>query len=356
MHDEFERSLTGGRPRKGLSFLGWLAVGFGFFFVIGAIGVGYAVTRLAGRVQEIARDVAMDFRPGEAASEIVSRLRSHERLLGMEPEQGLGYLRTLDARDPSEALLEDVFSGSLRSLDRAALPGSAPFRGDASERPADGRRSSLTLRGDDGDVRFDLTRGDDGGSLVVRSDEGEVRFDLTRTDDGGFLTIDSDDGSARIDLVRSGDGATLTIDSDEGRVRFDLSGGEDRARLEVRTDGDEVLRLGIGDDAREMPSWVPRVDGMPRAPRPVYSLASGEGTLGGVAWRSDRPAADVIERFRALLENQGYDIRAEHDRSGDGLDGGSLWARDEGSERLVFVVAHEDADGETRVLLGYGER
>lgn len=351
MHDEFERAVIGERRRRGPSALGWLMVFLGFFFVVGVVGVGWAISKATQRAKEMAAQLASGFHPVELATDVVSRLRTHERLLAMTPDEGLRYLRGLDGGDPADAVLEDVVAMPFQELGAV----SSALENGRRLSDASSRESSLTLHSDRGDVRFDLQRSDDGASLVIDSNDGRVRFDLGRTRDGGFLTIDSEDGRARLDLARTPEGGTLTIDSDQGTIRVDATGGEDRARLEISSDDGEVLRLGLGRDALRMPSWVPRLDGMPDAPRPVYSLEADTGLLGGVTWSSDRSAEDVLAFYRERLEEEGYDLRAEHSRRDATYDEGSLWARDEGSGRLVFVVTRGDGTG-SRVLLGYGER
>jgi len=351
MHDEFERAVTGEPQRRGLSALGWLMVFMGFFFVVGVVGAGWAISKATHRAKEMAAQLVSGFHPVELAADIVSRLRTHERLLAMTPDEGLRYLRGLEGGDPADAVLEDVVAVPFRNLGQVSSALESRGRSGAPS----GGESSLTLHSDQGDVRFNLQRRDDGASLVIDSNDGRVRFDLGRTRDGGFLTIDSEDGRARLDLARTPDGGTLTIDSEQGTIRVDATGGEDRARVEISSDDGEVLRLGLGGDAVGMPGWVPRLDGMPDAPRPVYSLEADEGFLGGVTWSSDQPAEDVLAVYRERLEDAGYDLRAEHSRRDATYGEGSLWARDEGNGRLVFVVTRDDSAG-SRVLLGYGER
>jgi len=190
-------------------------------------------------------------------------------------------------------------------------------------------------------------------SLVINADGEQVRFDLVRTEHGGFLTIDSEDGQTRIDLVGRGEGGYLAIDSEDGDLRFDLTKGDDGAQLLIQTD-DETVRLGVGDEAQAMPGWVPRFDGMPERPRPVYSLDASEGILGAMSWSGSTAPADILSYYREELEAQGYDLRQEVRATEDGAEEGAFWARNEADGRVVFVVAHAEA-GETKVLVGYGE-
>ena len=200
---------------------------------------------------------------------------------------------------------------------------------------------------------MDLIRGEDGGSLVIDTDEGQIRFDLKKTDDGGFLSIDSDDGQVRVDLIKGEDGGSLVINSEDGEVRFDVQGGENGGSMVVRTD-ESTLHFGAGDEAQGMPGWVRRADGMPSDPQKVYSLESQDSFMGAVAWESEESARELLAFYRGWLEGEGFELSSEHSFHGEGSDGGSLWARNEETGRVVFLVVGEE-DGLTDLLLGYGE-
>ncbi len=347
MYDEFEQAVTG-QPRKKMPFWGWALIVFGFMMVLGVVGIGYALNRAyhtaVDRVEEIARN--FDFDPSVAAGEMVSRLASHAELISADPEVGLTFLESLDTGEPSEAFMEELVEGVL-DLPSSQDQVRTNWRGR-------GEGGFLTIDSDEGQVTLDFRRNEDGGSLVIDSDEGQVRLDLKRTDDGGFLTIDSDDGQVRMDLRKTDDGGYFSIDSDDGNVRFDLTRGDEGGQLVIRTD-EETLRFGLGDDAEAMPRWVPRFDGMPDTPRPVYSLDAGEGFLGAVAWDQDTSPDEVLAFYKDVLERDGYEFKASHRIHMEEADGGSLWARNEATGRMVFVVAHLGDDGSTGVLLGYGE-
>jgi hypothetical protein len=325
MHREYERAVTGSE-RRGRSPLAWLFAAVGIFLVLGVGGAMLATARARHGVERLqhvmerASRAAPETRSEVAATRLVEQLRSHEALLSVPPDEGIRFLRGLSSADPSEAFVKALVD-------------------------ARGERTS----------QVDVSSLSDGGSLEFGTDEGRVSLRLRRTDAGGTLSIESPDGSARIDLVRTDDGGFLTIDSDDGGVRFDLTRGEDGGRLEVRTDDGETLRLGFGESARRIPSWVPRMDGFPEPPRPVYSLDGTEGELGAVAWEGDTSIEEILSFYKDRLEADGYRMDAEHRRSDTDLDEGSLWARDESSGRMVFVAAHR-RDGTTKVLLGYGER
>jgi hypothetical protein len=345
MYDEFERAVTG-RSKPRLSFLGAMAILAGLVLVLGAVGLGFAVKRTVDRVQDYARDFAedLDVQPALVAAEMADRLRSHARLASADPEEGLAFLEELGLGDPAEAVLRNMAEGL------STAPGSVQDEQTLPRNEGDG--ASLVIDADGEEVRFDLQRSPDGGSLVIASDQGQVRMDLARTEDGGSLTIDSDDGQVRFDLIRTDEGGYLTIDSDDGQVRFDLVRGEGGGELRIQTDG-EAFRLGLGTEADETPGWVPRPEGAPRSPERIYSLGSDQEFLGAVAWESDQSPEAILDFYRDTLERLGYDFRASHRLDGEHVSQQSLWAKNQDSGRVVFVVTHQDG-GQTKVLLGYG--
>ncbi|MGD8319766.1 MAG: hypothetical protein PVJ02_04915, partial [Gemmatimonadota bacterium] len=111
MYDEYERALTGKRTRKGLSPLGWIGVTLGVGFVLGAAGIGYAVTRMAHHAQDMVRQ--LDGVPAVAAARVLSRLDGTTSLTRMEPREGLRFLRSLDSGDPSRALVGRLVGSDL---------------------------------------------------------------------------------------------------------------------------------------------------------------------------------------------------------------------------------------------------
>jgi hypothetical protein len=346
MYDEFERAVTG-KSREGLSFLGWLSIAVGTLFVLGIVGVGLAAVHLRSQVVHIAHEVAqgLEAGPAMAAEEMVHRFESHTHLLSIPPEEGIAMLQNLGSGPPAEAFMEDFFSGSMEIFSedqdvKLDLQGTE-------------ERGFLDIKSEEGRVRMDLQRSEGGGSLVIESEDGQVRFDLKRTDDGGFLSIDSEDGQVRFDLIKGDDGGSLVINSEDGQVRFDVKGGDNGGSLVIQTP-DEMFRFGAGDGAEAMPGWVSRADWMPKDPQRVYSLASEEGNLGAVTWQGDTSAEEILGFYKSWLEGEGYELQSERRLREEGRSQGSLWARNEADGRMVFV-ATEQMDGQTKILLGYGE-
>jgi len=347
MYDEFERAVTG-KSGERLSFLSWLSIALGTVFALGIVGAGLTAVHVKKEVAEIAEVVRHEIRSGPtvAAEAMVERLESHATLLSVPPEEGVALLATLDPGAPPESFMEEFFGGTMELFPQG--------REMAEGIKTQIRDGLMEIDSDQGRLRMDLVRGDDGGSLVIDSDEGQVRFDLQKTEDGGFLVIDSEEGQVRFDLEQSEDGGSLSIHSPDGNIRFDVAGGEDGGTMIIETE-DASMRFGAGQEAEGMPGWVERVAGMPESPERVYSMRSEEGFMGAVAWQGDGSARDVLSFYRDWLEGTGFEIRSQQ-RSRDGnAEVTTLWARNEGTGRMVFLVAAEE-DGATKALLGYGEK
>jgi hypothetical protein len=346
MYDEFERAVTG-RSGGRLSFLAWLSIALGTLFVLGIVAAGLTAIRVRSHVAEVAHVIQhkLEAHPTLAAEAMVERFESHASLLSVPPEEGVTMLQNLGSDAPAEAFMEEFFGGTLE-----LFPEGQDIIEDLKDQA---RESFMEIKSHRGDVRMDLIRGDDGGSLIIDSDEGQVRFDLKKTEDGGFLVIDSDEGQVRFDLIKGEDGGSLVINSNDGEVRFDVRGGEDGGTLVIRTD-DATLRFGAGEEADAMPGWVERIGGMPADPQRVYSLTSEEGFMGAVAWQGDGSAREILTFYRDWLEGEGFEIRSQHRSHSESEDVSSLWARNEDSGRVVFLVAGQD-ESLTKILLGYGE-
>ncbi len=354
MYDEFERAVTG-KNHEGLSFLGWLSVALGTLFVLGAVGAGLTAYYVHSRVAHVADRISGELSgplaetlqagPAEATAAMVRRLESHAQLLDTPPEDGVALLQDLGSGPPSEAFMDRILGGSLELLSDGKA-----FSLDPRE-VVD--RKIVEMRSQEDNVRVNVVRSGNGGTLSIGSGEGQVRLDLQKTEDGGFLAIDSEDGQVRFDLTRNDKGGSLVIHSDDGQVRFDVARGGDGGSLVIQADG-ETFRFVAGSEADAMPSWVRRMGSTEGEARPVYSLDSPEGSLGAVAWQGDQSPEEILSFYKEWLEGEGFELRAEHRMRGDGEDRGSLWARDEVSGRMVFLVAEQDGDM-TKVLLGYGE-
>lgn len=305
MHDEFESAITGSTTRRGLSPVAWVLVALGFFALVGTLGAGFVAYKVANEVRHEIRNVVareLGAAPNVAVARMAARLASAEDLVSMPPERGLALLSGVEGGDGPGEILK-AMSAPRETSDGAAVP-------DPS-----------------------ATGAQEVASLSIRSDEGRIAFDLASTDEGGLLTIDSDEGRVRVELIDGEDGGRIRIDTDEGRVV-----------------------AAFGGDAESTPAWVESFGDVPSRAKPVVSLDSDQGRLGAVAWESENGASELLGAYLEALEAEGYDVKVEHRVRNGAEEHGSLWARHEVDERMVFVVAHRGDRGRTGVLVGYGEK
>lgn len=184
MYDEIERAV-GGRPRRGMSALGWIAVAFVGFSLLGVAGavVGFLAVRQEVRevVDVVQRDGATLMATGVSdavAGAVAGALANIEpEVLAADPEAGRLLLRNLQSAELDGADLEDIIEGSLR------------------------------IRTAEGDVTADLRGSEEGGELVVRSPDGEARLELARSERGGVLTLQADGETVRFGAGDAADGA-----------------------------------------------------------------------------------------------------------------------------------------------------
>jgi hypothetical protein len=293
-----------------MSPFGWILLGLGFCIVAGTVGAGFVAYRIASGVrQEIGR-VSREFgaAPEIAAVRMAARLASPDELIAMDPPRGLALLSELDGTDGPSAILKAM---------------TAPF---PTER---------ALRVDEPSGVNSQWDVDAGGSpaVDVRSGDRGFSLQLSGTDEGGWLSIDTD----------------------EGRVRLEVDGTDGAGRIRILTD-DARAEATFGDHAERAPAWLEQQATIPDGYRPVLSITSDRGLLGAVAWEADDAPSTLLSALANALEEDGYEVEAEHvavDATGEH---GSLWGRHAGEGRMVFAIAHRDRLGDTGLLVGYGEK
>ncbi|NJD20162.1 MAG: hypothetical protein FIA95_12875, partial [Gemmatimonadetes bacterium] len=103
MYDEFERAMTGRSSSGGMSVLGWLAAGFGFFFLVGLGGIGFAIHRAVNQVDHLVQE--FDGGARLAALALLADLQAQKELISMDPDRGLDFLRGLEGvRTPAHTV------------------------------------------------------------------------------------------------------------------------------------------------------------------------------------------------------------------------------------------------------------
>ena len=108
MHEEFEKAVTGGASRRGLSPVGWIVLAVGFFGLVGTLGVGFVAYRVATGVGDEIRNAVtreLGAAPGVVAARMAARLAAADELVAMDPEVGLALISNMDGEDgPADVL------------------------------------------------------------------------------------------------------------------------------------------------------------------------------------------------------------------------------------------------------------
>ncbi len=342
IHDEFERSL-GGKPqgtktwKKVLVGLG--LIGVVFFSAVAVAGI-FVAREVRSTVEEFRSDPALTI-----AERVVKRSRDLE----------------------------------LVSTDQAAQTVTFRTRGDGEVRTVDVEQileGRLSIRTDEGTIRFNLEGDEDGGSLVIEKADGEVvRIDATGGDGEARLTVETGDGEVlRID-ARGEDGqGSLIIRTEDDVLHFDAEGDDERGTLTIRSQDGELVRLeaeGSGEDATlrihtpegattfrgleeggRLPSWLPISPARARD-RKVYTAESDEADAGATRFEVRTSVDEVLEHYREELESEGFTVKSQDLTVGKRQLQGTLVGETDG--RTVLLMA-AGAGEFTTVFLAFSER
>ena len=199
------------------------------------------------------------------------------------------------------------------------------FGGDVAVVATDAEDEQVTLRfGDGGElVTVDVAQ------AVERALEG-VRFEGEADESGGRLRIHTSDGETLIELRGNDDGGFLHISSPDGDLHF-----------------------GAGDEAADLPGWVPLYPGA-RVSEQFFSKQTETGRAGGVVLTTEASAGEVIAWYGDALEEAGFEKSVLVMGSSD--EHGRLQVtsgRDDG--RKLSVVAGRDHDGSRTIALFYSD-
>lgn len=270
--------------------------------LLGWLGVGLAFFGLVGVAGAVVavRFVDRQFEEVathlEAWSEAPGEFRN-ESLVAQTVSRTLGELDALPAVDQA------TLARSVRTA-LADLPPAVSRR--QSTEPVEG---TFRLKIGDGEISADLRADDEGGSLVVRDVDGRTLLDLSADPEGGHLVI-----------------------GPEG----------------------EVARIEAGPGSVSAPRWLPSPADQGRDLQRVVSGRAGGAEFGAVTWSSGGDPARIVARYRADLEQEGWTIESEH-RFEEGSDeNASFVAHLEEADQVIVFAAGTD-EGETRVVLGWGE-
>ncbi len=349
VHDEFERSVGGGR--RGLHPLAWLAIVFSIVAAAGFAVIVVGGLYVAKRVQRAVPHAVAEFKENPIQAVATRLLANHPRFEVVSADQGE---RTVVVRDTqndrtSTMALEDVAKGR------------------------------LTFETENGVVTIGLWGGDDGGRIVVTRDgEDVVSLDARGADGRGSLVVRTNDGEVlRLDAVGHEEGGSLTIRADGDEVlRFDAEGGAEEAWLRVSGPDGELMRLelqeGAGDGAvtlhtaggsttfksleegGQIPRWVPGYRDIDEGPQ-VYTAETESGHGGAFKFSTDDSIDRVVDHFQGELEGDGFDVKNQRLEFNDAELQATLVAERDDRTVMVFAV-RAGRHSDTHAFVTYWER
>lgn len=133
----------------------------------------------------------------------------------------------------------------------------------------------------------------------VAADEETERITFRNKETGEELTVDYadlkegrlvlEDGEGRQTRLEGSEGSGVSVTTDEGTTRFGAGGDED------------------------IPSWVPRVDGVELSS--AYSSVTG-GSAAGMIQATGIPNEQIFEGYRERLSAEGWEIASEQSVGG----------------------------------------
>ncbi len=184
-------------------------------------------------------------------------------------------------------------------------------------------------------------RADPDLELVSTDDEaGTITFTNTRTGEEATLNFE--------DIAEG----RLSMSTDEGEYRVDATDAGEGGITFTGPEGQET-RIGGGADLSAVPDWVPRYPGMTEAQSTLHSTTA-DGMMGAFTGKSTDDAQAVVDHFKKLFEDRGYEIGGESmTRTPDSAFGGVN--ADLGDGRSVNVVIIEGG-GNTQVTINYNQK
>ncbi|MYB07241.1 MAG: hypothetical protein F4Y24_12900 [Gemmatimonadetes bacterium] len=236
--------------------------------------------------------------------------------------------------DYSETMFEDL---ELDATTAEAVANMAEaFIGDEVQiTQADFDGSALTLRhsGQGGDFHIDLSDLEDWAS--------EMETFLEREIENGVVIEGAGDES----------GGWLRVSGRNGRNILEMRGDEDGGTLRIRGPRTDT-RLGLGDDATRIPSWVP-IPPDASVRKHLFSGDTDEATFGGVALKVDADGRSVYDWYTDNLPNAGFGVSRSQMHWDDRRKRGKIFARTDGltQDRELFVLVGDSGERGSSVVL-----
>ena len=172
---------------------------------------------------------------------------------------------------------------------------------------------------------------DEAGTITFRNDRTGEEATLNFEDiSEGRFSMTTDEGDYSIDAS----------DEPEGGVTFAGPEGE--------------TRFGANADLSDVPDWVPAYPGATDTQGTMHSTTAN-GVMGAFTSKGSDDAQTVVNHFKQLFNERGYEIGAESiTRTGDGAFG-AVTGELAGEGRSINVVIIENA-GESQVTINYNQK
>lgn len=176
-----------------------------------------------------------------------------------------------------------------------------------------------------------------------------------------LLETDDEEGTITFRNTKTGEEATLNFEdiaegrfsmtTDKGNFSLDVTDGAEGAVTFKGPEGE--VRFGGGGDLSDVPDWVPRYPGATDVQGTMHS-SSADGIMGAFTGKSSDDAQKVVDHFKKLFADEGYELGAESmTRTGDGAFGVITGTLDDG--RSINVMVIENADG-SQVTINYNQK
>ena len=186
------------------------------------------------------------------------------------------------------------------------------------------------------------------GKFSVTTDEGEFSVDAGVDGEEGSVTIKGPEGETRIEATSGDVEVSMTDLATQGS---EVSDGEEGSVTKKGLEGE--TRIGASANLEDVPpDWVPR--DYPGATDVQSTLVTTDDRVaGGITFKTDDTAKEVVGHYKKHFEDEGYSITAE--TSSATAQGGFASIMGELSGRTVAVGAVEQG-GSTQVTINYNAK
>lgn len=179
-------------------------------------------------------------------------------------------------------------------------------------------------------------------------------LDLVETDDEkGTMTIRNNKTNevATLNFAEIAEGR-ISFTTDEGEYKIEASGQGEEGSVTL-TGPDGKAQFGASASLEDVPDWVPLYPDATEA-QGTYRVETDDGVTGIVAAKTGDDWKKVLEYYKKMLEDDGYEIGGETmtTTAGGSLGGVNATLESEGRTINVGVVAE---GGETQITINYNE-